>query len=161
MLVSCGNPFANMCPTETDTVCSAWEMPILTAPHGFIDTTCAPSGTWANNQMQFVQDCGNNAGWEVTVALPSNGGTGTYSLSPPGVQIAASFATPTGLFQTSSNPPSLQVTSGTITVKSETDTGGEGSVNIEFETSTGEHISLVGPVSASCRATTGTGQCDS
>jgi len=49
-------------------------------------------------------------------------------------------------FSNDLDPPSLQVTSGTITVKSETASGGTVSLDMEFETTAGDHISFAGPV---------------
>jgi hypothetical protein len=137
-------------------------LPTLAAPPRLFPTTCSVSGTLANSAntlMTFAQDCSGGPNWGVSVALPSK--AATYALPSPAVSIDANFCVGGGdCFSNYPGPPSLQLTSGTITVKSETPSGGEASLDIEFETSAGDNISLAGPANfANCIPITTTESC--
>ena len=146
ILVSCGDPLSKMCDTATSFSCQTSQLPALTAPPRFITNTCPISGSWAVTVGAFAQGCSDGEpSWQVNVVLPP--GPATYALPSSSVPIVAYFCAAEGdCFSNDLDPPSLQVTSGTITVKSETASGGTVSLDMEFETTAGDHISFAGPV---------------
>jgi hypothetical protein len=132
----------------------------MTAPPRFGDATC-PFRTDARlPNLTFDQPCSMSGFWTVTVTLPANRRTANYPLPSPEVAVNANFNH--GLTesyvtagQSAGKPPSLRVTGGTINVINTGSSSGEVSVDIQFESSILETMSLVAQASYSdCLPTT-------
>jgi hypothetical protein len=82
----------------------------------------------------------------VEITLPYGGGATTYTLPSPDIQIYANFVTSTEFYGTGLLPPTLRVTSGTISVTTRDASSGEATVEIEFETTSSESFSVTGHV---------------
>ena len=142
-LLSCGTP----CQTVTLQACEQTGTGSTTAPSRFIDPTCVPLATgWDASTISFAQWCSREASWSVEITLPYDGGVATYVLPSPDIHIYANFVTSTEYYGTGLLPPTLKVTSGTISVTTRNASNGEATVEIEFETTSSETFSVTGHV---------------
>jgi hypothetical protein len=96
--------------------------------------------------MTFAEGCGTDSMYWANVLLPPNAGAASYTLPSQEVTVEAEFYLPTMEPQLTTQFGSLKVTSGAITVESRSTLGIEADVDIEFDSTAGDHLSIVGHV---------------
>ncbi len=138
------------CYTQVSRYCDSSEAVTATVPPRITGGQCRQTAGWnGSDELSFNELCeGSNFGYAISVHFPATAGPVTYTLPSPQIRIEADlYAYPASDLSTTDS--SIGVTSGTFTVNSLGTDRVDADVDIELDTPTGEHASLVGHVTES------------